>query len=503
MQHNKLAAIQEMQNRGMQLSPRQAEILAEARERGLEEATTPQPKPSFGEIEKGIADRLPGPLFPDPAQKPGFIERAAPSTAAEQIVARSMKGARAGAGLIAGGASGLAEFGRQAFTPGEDLDAQRVLEATLAPIIGRGVGVAAVGGAKFVAKYTPGVDQLVRTKFIEGIGSFMDDLLPPGMNISKLFQDATRAGGKIPLARLQRTITEISRKLATTPGARAPVTRRFIREITTKWTKARPAHTVDTGILGAQGQAVTRQVPATGRSTVSLSRADAELSTLGREIGKLAHAGGGQDLSMLKQLMKGLYDSLDDAVSSNLLSATAKAQLRIARDTFKRKMSVGTLDGIMESNLKHVAGQGDLVDFRPNMILDKLNLLTNPRSKLYDKNFVTGLGDELPKIKAFFVAANNIGPMKFSPGAGNLIVRSALASLVGLPILAVTGSPSLGVLGGVVGVKIPEIIARMITTTRGRDLLLGFLKTNNGLLDRNALAVIAQFVNTGQQELRR
>ena len=132
---------------------------------------------------------------------------------------------------------------------------------------------------------------------------------------------------------------------------------------------------------------------------------------------------------------------------------------------------------------KSEKGGGSAIAFDVAAVLDKVRKMTDPKSRIYDKNFTAGLGSQKDEIVKFLEEANT-QLVKSGFGPGSLVVRQRLAKAGEKLATGMAGALSLGLLSGnpviagagaIMGSRIPENLAEMLLTPGGRKFLKGYI----------------------------
>ena len=204
---------------------------------------------------------------------------------------------------------------------------------------------------------------------------------------------------------------------------------------------------------------------ATRPGGVATEELEIKISQMGERIQALSRKGGLGE-SAVRRLRASLIDDFGN-LEVNAPSAKASKIFARARKTFKRERAVEELDQMIFSEEKALSGRSELTEINGATLLNKLNRLSNPRSKQFDQLFVDGLGDDLPKVRKLFEEINNLGPLEPKP------------TLVARGIFAKIGASVAGTPGRIAGARGPEILSRIILSPQGRSLLLGTMKVAN------------------------
>ena len=230
---------------------------------------------------------------------------------------------------------------------------------------------------------------------------------------------------------------------------------------------------VNTGILDAQGNPITRFVPP---PPVSFEMFDRASRFIGRLVSRY-EAAGGERFGGAKVVRGALFDDLD-TLAQKQTTARAARLLKLAVTTAKRQFAVGRLEGAIAKHTVTEAGELGLQRINVPSVITWLDQVSNPKHANFDKNFVAALGGELPRIRQFFVRANEL--VRGSPaGPGSIVVRS-IGARAGRAIAgALTGGalqgPAGAAVGAVTGAQAPEIITDLLLTPTGRATIMRLL----------------------------
>lgn len=191
---------------------------------------------------------------------------------------------------------------------------------------------------------------------------------------------------------------------------------------------------------------------------------DANIKLIGKAIGKMEREGG-SELGAFKKVLASLYDDLEHAPLLSGNTAEVVALRKAAVQASKKEFALDELKETVFSGTRVLAGSTDAMTIDAAKILNRIESLVNPSSKSYDKNFVTGLGKELPEIKKWFTVVNSIARQA---GKGGTLILQGMFAGAGA---ALAGTPG-AVAGAMVGAQVPDMLFSSLVSPAGRKILL-------------------------------
>ena len=425
------------------------------------------PRDVRGAVRRAVND-LPG-IFPMLAEMSG-------------ATAGAIKGA--GIGFALGGPPGALGGGIIGGVGGElisqELGVGPTSETNLAlagagPVIGSGVGAAARlagrAGGKIVGALPPARVALGRTAINEGtkaLQSLGARLLETGAKPAKqLYVEARKAGVKIvgrELNNTRRALVALKNELL--PFADFPQ------------------------VKGALG--VIR------RSAKSLS-AESDFNTfitVRRNVGiaiRAARNEAGVKLGSAKKLFAAMSKDLDD-LAARQPTAEAGKLAKAAAARAKTEFSVRDVEGLVARFTEDV-GEGAL-KINAKGLLKQMRALVDPKSTKFDKNFVDGLGDNLPDIMKSLSKLAGAAKAGSPGGPGSIVIRGITAgggAAIGSIILGDAGA----IVGGLLGAGGPEVLTALLMSKPAIAFLEAAARSGRGQVSRRAWLVVGQILTRG------
>lgn len=265
------------------------------------------------------------------------------------------------------------------------------------------------------------------------------------------------------------------------------------------------------GMLGEFGQAEKAFVQelsaikarlASGQP-VPFEQVDLLRQSLGESLGELRRQGG-KKLGAYKKLYASLSEDLE--TSANAGVGPAFEALKQANRAAKQEFGLDELQEIVAKNLKTKEG----TDLKPSVAFAKVK--DQIQAKLRDdKLFAQSLPKaEVEKIISFLDEARKLPlppPPRTAPVGSSLVnARAIKGGGLGGAIGSYFGGPAGGAVGGALGaaggVAFSEIISRAITSEKGRQVLLGFLRRPGALSPArmSAMSAAVRAVTEPQRE---
>jgi len=447
---------------------------------------SPQFRQRVQQAQQAPADPLAFPA-PLPPKVRTMMEQAALPTAGAMTGA--VLGAPLGpAGIAVGGALGglLGEVTSQELGVSPESRTAMVLSGA-APLVGPVIGKAGklLGKAgSFLARKSPPFRAAEAQAELEGLiaesGSLGTRVLSKQQGLlsrraAVLFRAARQAKAQITAADLPRTQHALGELAAQAQGFRSLPEGRYllraIKQIQDDLFQAdRPITTNDFGQI--------RQL-------------------VGAATGRL-ETQAGVKLGGTKHLYGAMSDDLDRLAKGGGVTGKAAAWRQAAGQRAKLEFAVRDLEGVVSKATTTMRGEGDTVILNAKQVLDRLHLLTNPKSPGYDKNFASALQNELPEIRKFFEKVNSFTSPGSPAGPGSIVYRGATAKagreiaqrLIGVA----TGEMIAGTAGAMIGATAPEMITSLLLTQKGRQLMLAMARSGRGTVNATQWAILAEVV---------
>jgi hypothetical protein len=301
--------------------------------------------------------------------------------------------------------------------------------------------------ASKVANYLPGVSRLKLDKAAQTILGDVDKIVHAG-NSTALWQGFKKTGG-VAIADTPATkaaITELNEEMIRLapglPGASQLKT--MISGLTKKFASGKPLDLLDL---------------------------DANIKAMGKVVGKFEREQGIQ-LGAAKKFLAAMYDDLEKApLTMTVGSGQAEAANMLRAAAVKATKKAASKEELLETvagSIKTVAGEGDILTIRPEIVLNRLRNLITPASKSYDPRFAQSLADELPQITSIFTKLNKLSQGGGMPGS--LVVQGMFTgggASVGAAIGGIPGSA----IGAITGSQIPTMVENIVLSPAGRAVL--------------------------------
>lgn len=463
-----------LQERGQDLSPKERDILI--RELG----TVKVP-----EIKEGVS------VTPTRTQTPGlfgvrpkvrkFMEERVPAPgrlAVEMGVPTAGTIIGAGLGGLVGGPPGvfiggiLGGLGAELLgqeTGVEEESITGIIFSGLAPLFGPAIRTTGRLGAKFISK-GPLARRATRILESENIikeaSSVADSILP-----------------KTPSSRLYAGLSKM--KAAIDP-------REFnnVRRVSSDILEQIPEEVAGAFPEGRAIRGLAQKIPAIfnperfPHGTMPFHETQNTIQLIGRMVGALEMRGGVKE-GTSKLFYRAFMEDLDKIAISADTPIKTRGAIRLfsqARQAFKSEKSAEELTFIVSGATKTtpILG-GETINMA--RVLDQVKKLTDPKSRLFDKNFTAGLGPQKDTI-INWIAKSNERLALSSLGAGELIVAGRWAALgagiggtIGSFIAGGAGAAAGTAIGALAGTHVPYLISRALLTPKGRiilDMLIDF-----------------------------
>lgn len=373
---------------------------------------------------------------------------------------------------------------------------------------GRALGGAAGAAYRGLATRAPGAAAAL-AEIGESIANKIPAIIRPKVSSADLYAQverfnptidltATRAAAK-SLAGKEDVLAEIAPSLKSTL---IKGTAESIESATAGSTK-----TVTSPILNAQGNPITTTVTTKPTGEASFQAVRAALKRVGEKINELKPVGGeggGEGYGAMKKLYAALQEDLENAAASGPMATQARAALKAANATFAKEKTADELaDFITKSGLTTVKSGDEMITrVNPARIADFIRENTELFSKVP--------AGEMAEIKSTLTKLAKIPtpppPTGVQHGSGPML-RQALGggALAGASTGYALGDPVMGIAAGqaVTGIMAlaPAIIARATMSPAGRAHLVKLLTEKHGVLDHQALAVLAQVVRSEGQSV--
>lgn len=206
------------------------------------------------------------------------------------------------------------------------------------------------------------------------------------------------------------------------------------------------------------------------------------MSQLGRQIGNLQGMGGLAEGSR-KKLFQIFWDEME-RIPKNIPTGKAVSLWRAARKATMKENAVDKFTKTVRDGFKAIPGEGDLVQFRSNSVLDRLKGYVDETSELYDKNFSTALADnhQFKSALKFLEDSNKYAPK--GAGPGGLIIAGKFAAMGGM-VASAFGLPA-GI-GAIAAVQLPERLTDFLLSRKGRGILKRVMNSGNGIIQDNTI----------------
>ncbi len=238
---------------------------------------------------------------------------------------------------------------------------------------------------------------------------------------------------------------------------------------------------------------------------------------LGITIQRVEKAGGVR-LGSSKKVFAALSQDLDDLANAHLgrfsgqSAITAARTARLLQTAIKRaklEFAVRDFEMMVAKFTNDIPGTKDIA-INMKGLLKALRDITNPKSKLFDKNFVSALGDDLATLKKNLSEVAKIAEAGSPAGPGSIIIRGIGArtgrTIIGGAIGFGVAGPLGGGIGALAGASVPEMIVSLLTTKLGAGMLEAVIKAGKGEVSRRAWMVFGQLITRaageGQETLR-
>lgn len=344
------------------------------------------------------------------------------------------------------------------------------------------IGISTAAGGIPLLKYVPGMKQA---------GKFLTKYVP-GWAAAKLHNLATAAPEKInqmvattPSKPLWQAFNQVSgTRLADTPALRALIQ----TEGPTLETLARtlPGVSKSKSILKGLTESLM-----SNKNPLTFELLDDHIKGVGRVIRQMEKTDDAA-LPLYKQIYSALMEDLEKAPLRGTMTKQAASMRAAAVEATKREVMKGKVETSLAEAISPVAGEGDLVTINTKQFLEYLSDVANPAAKRFDKHLVQTLQKELPELTKWAQEINRLP--QGSGKVGSLVVQGAFGA-TGAGIGSAMAGPVGGFVGGMTGVGIPTMLAEIITSPVGREIIKNGLTTNQGF-------VTAQSLNAAWQAVR-
>lgn len=404
----------------------------------------------------------------------GFLTEMAPS------ILGGLGGAAAGSplgppGILGGGILGA--LGGEALA--QETGVAPVSETNLAlagagPLVGRAIGGAArlagrAGGA-VIGALPPARVALGRTAIKEGT----EALQSLG---TRLLETGTK-----PAAQLYAKAKELGVKIV---GRELNNTRRAMVELKDELLPFKDFPDVK-GALGIlRSSAKTLSTESDFNAFITVRR------NVGIAIRKAQNAAGVK-LGSAKKLFAAMSQDLDDlAVRAPTAEAGKAAKAAAARA--KTEFAVRDVEGLVVRFTEDV-GEGAL-KINAGGLLKQMRALVDPKSAKFDKNFVDGLGGNLPDIMKNLSKLAGAAKAGSPGGPGSIVIRGITAG-GGASIGQFVGGTGGAVIGGLLGAGGPEVMTGILMSKPAIAFLTAAAKAGRGVVSARAWQTVGQVLTS-------
>ena len=218
---------------------------------------------------------------------------------------------------------------------------------------------------------------------------------------------------------------------------------------------------------------------------------------LGRMVKRVEKTGGVR-LGTAKQAFKAMADDMDKIAKG---STRARRPARLAQMAAKRaklEFSIRDMERAVARFSHDIPGK-DAAALNVKGFQKWLRDVTNPKSKVYDKNFSTALKTELPGIKKNLIELAKATEKSGSPaGPGSIVVRGIGAktgrTIIGGLIGAGAAGPLGAGVGALAGASLPEMMTALFMSRAGAFTLAKAAKLGKGNISAQRWSVLTQAI---------
>ncbi len=436
---------------------------------------------------------------------PGLLEFIAEMTPATVgAIGGGILGAVGGPpGVLAGATVGglFGEFAAQeaGITPESDV---ALGAAALGPVVGRGIGAVARGGAKagaFAASKLPPVKAALGKVIAEKV-------VPEFTRISTIIIENQRGLMKFPTDRLYAAARKAGVRIPAIEFR--PVFSAFNELITElKVYSAFPEAQQAIGLIQAAMETLaptarTRGGKAATGVGVSIDTVVAAHSMVGAAV-KRASSAKGLRFGSSKKVFKELSSILDKVAAGKGPAKRAATIAKAAIARAKLGFAVSDFEGAV-ANFSKIRPGEDVVTMEIGQMQNWLLQVTNPKSPAFKKNFTEALKKELPAIKERLLELGKLVGTGSAAGPGSIVVRGIGAHTgraLAVAVFSLAGFGSGGFVGAgvgaMIGASMPEMMVAMLTSKVGFKTLQKTLAGGTGEVSAKTWFAIGELVTRG------
>ena len=379
-------------------------------------------------------------------------------------------------GILAGGAIGGAgtEFVAQKLGISPESDLNLAL-AGAGPILGPGAGF----GARFVARLGGAATRnlpFTRTALARiNLANAADEFESLGTKLKARPTgpvQAAKEGGfePLPSGELYKQVRELG--VIVSPDELIATTKAIevaIADMAT--TKSFPQVKSTIKALEAVRDSVLKDPSGVSMDTIVVAR-----QQLGRIIA-LAKSAGGIKLGKTKRVFGALADDMERiAKNPNLTGRAArKANEAITRARFE--FAIKDMEAGIERFIKEVPEGG--IEINIGGMQKWIRQFTNPKSKLFNKNFTAALKDDLPQLNATLADLAKLGKSRSPGGPASLVLRQRFAT-TGAIIGGFFGGGPGAAAGAIIAASAPEMMVGAFLSPSGRKFLTRAARLGEG-----------------------
>lgn len=385
-------------------------------------------------------------------------------------------------GAMAGGLVGEGVGQATGVAPEDDF---ALVASGAAPGVGRlaasGVRAAQRGGAGFLNR-VPGVQaaraQIAERQAAEDFTRFSESVLASQKGLlsrpsEDLFQVLERFDRTVPVQRFQDT-TQAMRDL-----------------------RGQLADIIEFPAAAAASRQIDQLLSVlTREEEVPLSVVMRARSQIGA-LTKTARDASGTRLGASKRLFNALSNDVE-RIANDVGPESRVARVALAaNDRFKVEAAVEEFDELVSRSSRLIPDQ-DAVRVNVKSLREDVRKMADPNSPRFNKNFVDGLGDALPRLQENLrvLSQTTEGSRRGAAGPGSLVIRGRTAgggALVG----GLIGGPVGAGAGALLGAQIPDMMLGLLTTERGARLMQRAAEAGRGQIDMQNLSNMSQIVAQG------
>ena len=215
--------------------------------------------------------------------------------------------------------------------------------------------------------------------------------------------------------------------------------------------------------------------------------------TVRRNVGiaiRKAQNAAGVKLGSAKKLFAAMSQDLDDLAARAPTAAAGKAA-KAAAARAKTEFAVRDVEGLVVRFTEDV-GEGSL-KINAGGLLKQMRALVDPKSAKFDKNFVGGLGDDLPDIMKNLSKLAGAAKAGSPGGPGSIVIRGITAG-GGASIGQFVGGTGGAVVGGLLGAGGPEVMTGILMSKPAIAFLTAAAKAGRGTVSRRAWQIVGQIL---------